>query len=295
MPGPALVTRRPPGPPPEFAEHEDEQAEAEAVAARARDLVAGGVPARRIAVLVRVNAQTGRFERALADAGVAYRVRGERRFFDRLEVRQAMGLLRAAARGPGGHAEARAGAAPSAAAEVRHVLAGLGLAREAPPGPGLARARWESLEALAQLAEDFCAGDPSATLGAVVAEFARRAAIAHPPHVDGVALASLHAAKGLEWDVVFLPGLAEGVLPIVHARTDEAVAEERRLLYVGITRARERVLLSWSLSRSPGGPRTRAPSRFLEGLRPGAGLSRRNGYGATASAFRAGRTAKAGA
>ena len=65
-------------------------------------------------------------------------------------------------------------------------------------------------------------------------------------------LASLHAAKGLEWDVVFLPGLAEGNLPIVHAQSDEAIEEERRLLYVGVTRARERVFLSWSLARVAG-------------------------------------------
>jgi DNA helicase II / ATP-dependent DNA helicase PcrA len=84
-----------------------------------------------------------------------------------------------------------------------------------------------------------------------------------------VTLASLHAAKGLEWDVVFLPGLTEGNLPIVHAGTDEAVAEERRLLYVGVTRARQQVLLSWPLARLPGGRRNRTPSRFLDGLRPG--------------------------
>ena len=92
-------------------------------------------------------------------------------------------------------------------------------------------------------------------------------------------VASLHAAKGLEWDVVFLPGLTEGNLPIVHAQTDEAVAEERRLLYVGVTRARERVYLSWALARSPGGRPSRTPSRFLDGLRPrrlaGAGPAQR--------------------
>jgi len=83
-----------------------------------------------------------------------------------------------------------------------------------------------------------------------------------------VTVASLHAAKGLEWDVVFLPGLTEGNLPIVHAQTEEALAEERRLLYVGVTRARERVYLSWALARSPGGRPSRVPSRFLDGLRP---------------------------
>ena len=157
----------------------------------------------------------------------------------------------------------------AASAEVRHILAGLGLARAAPPGRGAARDRWESLEALAQLAEDFFAAAPQASLTGFVAELSHRAAIEHAPAMEGVTLASLHAAKGLEWDVVFLPGLSDGNLPIVHAQTDEAIEEERRLLYVGVTRARQRLYLSWSLARSAGGRRSRKPSRFLDGVRAG--------------------------
>ncbi len=80
-------------------------------------------------------------------------------------------------------------------------------------------------------------------------------------------LASLHAAKGLEWDVVFLPCLTDGAVPIVYAQSAEAIEEERRLLYVGITTARQRLFLSWSLARAPGGRTTRKPSRFLDELR----------------------------
>jgi ATP-dependent DNA helicase UvrD/PcrA len=269
--GPPLVAQRPSGAPAEFTEYGDEAAEAAAVAARARQWMDSGLPPRDMAVLVRVNAQTERFERAFADAGVPCQVRGAERYFDRAEVRQATGLLRAAAKSasPAGPGAAGGPGPGDTVAEVRHVLAGLGLTREPPAGRGAARDRWESLAALAQLAEDHCAASPGASLPDVVAELARRAAAEHAPQVEGVTVASLHAAKGLEWEVVFLPGLTEGNLPIVHAGSDEAVAEERRLLYVGVTRARQQVLLSWALARLPGGRRTRTPSRFLDGLRPG--------------------------
>ena len=90
--------------------------------------------------------------------------------------------------------------------------------------------------------------------------------------MQGVTLASLHAAKGLEWDAVFLVGLADGTLPISHALShgpdSEPVEEERRLLYVGITRARVHLTLSWALARTPGGRQGRRPSRFLNGIAP---------------------------
>jgi len=272
--GPALVAQRASGPPAEFTEYDDEAAEAAAVAARARQWMDSGLPPRDMAVLVRINAQTERFERAFADAGVPCQVRGAARFFDRGEVRQATGLLRAATKSarpqPSGEpGDPAAPATDETVAEVWHILAGIGLTREPPSGRGAARDRWESLAALAQLAEDHCAASPGASLADVVGELARRATADRAPEVEGVTVASLHAAKGLEWDVVFLPGLTEGNLPIVHADSDAAVAEERRLLYVGVTRARQQVLLSWPLARLPGGRRNRTPSRFLDGLRPG--------------------------
>jgi DNA helicase II / ATP-dependent DNA helicase PcrA len=253
-----LAAQRPAGPRPRFSEYSDESAEATGVARQAAALIRDGVPAGEIAVLVRTNAQTQVFEQALADAGVPFAIRGAERFFERAEVRRAVALLRAAAR------SASAGDDPTA--QVRPVLAGLGLSPKPPAGRGTARERWDSLEALAQLAADFFAAAPQATLGDLAADLALRSATGRAPAVDGVTLASLHAAKGLEWEAVFLAGLTDGTLPIVYAQTDEAVAEERRLLYVGITRARQRLFLSWALARSPGGRRTRKPSRFLAGL-----------------------------
>src|SRR6202020_2944544 len=101
----------------------------------------------------------------------------------------------------------------------------------------------------------------------LVTELRNRADARHPPVVQGVTLASLHAAKGLEWDAGFLAGLADGTLPISHALAhgaeSEPVEEEPFRLSVGITRARMHSALSWALTRSPGGRQSRKPSRFL--------------------------------
>ncbi|PXY18266.1 ATP-dependent helicase [Prauserella flavalba] len=254
-----LVGQRPDGPPPRFAEYDDEVAEAAAVAGRIRELRDAGVPASEIAVLYRVNAQSEAYEQALSEVGIPYLVRGGERFFSRREVRQAMAALRTAAAGePDG----------DLVDLVRRVLADVGLT-EQPPSGGAAKERWDALLALVELAEELAATTGGATLGRFVAELDQRAAAQHPPTVEGVTLASLHAAKGLEWDAVFLVGLAEGTMPIQHADgNDEAIEEERRLFYVGVTRAREYLSLTWALARNPDGRRNRRRSRFLYGLIP---------------------------
>jgi len=148
---------------------------------------------------------------------------------------------------------------------ARDVLLGAGWSRQAPTSGGAARERWESLSALASLADDLHALDPQARMPALVRELEERASAQHAPTVNGVTLASFHAAKGLEWDTVFLVGCSDGLLPITMADTPEAVEEERRLLYVGVTRARERLVLSYAVARTPGARATRRPSRFLDG------------------------------
>jgi DNA helicase-2/ATP-dependent DNA helicase PcrA len=272
-----LTAALPDGPAATFDEYPDEPAEAVAVAERAAGMIAGGLPASAIAVLYRINAQSEVYEQALAEAGVPYVVRGGERFFHRAEVRAAVAALRTAAvraaaegdrapgdGGPGGGPDRDgAGLVPA----VRTVLEPVGLTAVPPPA-GALRDRWDALSALVSVAEELAAADPGAGLGALVAELDQRAEAQHAPTVEGVTLASLHAAKGLEWDAVFLVGLTDGTVPIQHADTPEAVEEERRLLYVGITRARSRLALSWALSRHAGGRRSRRRSRFLTGLAP---------------------------
>ncbi|MDD4867291.1 MAG: ATP-dependent DNA helicase UvrD2, partial [Mycobacterium sp.] len=257
-----LSGQRDPGPAPSFHEYPDEPTEAAAVAASIARLTASGTPPSEIAVLYRANAQSEVYEEALTEAGIPYQVRGGEGFFNRQEIKQAMlALRRAADRGADGPL-------PEV---VRALLEPLGLTAEQPAGTR-ARERRDTLSALAQLVDDEIAQRPELTLDGLLAELRARADARHPPLVQGVTLASLHAAKGLEWDAVFLVGLADGTLPISHALAhggeSEAVEEERRLLYVGITRARVHLALSWALARSPGGRQSRKPSRFLNGIAP---------------------------
>jgi DNA helicase II / ATP-dependent DNA helicase PcrA len=257
-----LSGQREPGPVPSFHEHPDETVEAAAVAKSIANLIESGTAPSEIAVLYRVNAQSEIYEAALTEAGIAYQVRGGEGFFNRQEIKQALlALQRAADRDADG-------LLPDV---VRVVLEPLGLTAEEPVGTR-ARERWEALTALAELVDDEVAQRPQLDFAGLMTELRTRADARHAPVVQGVSLASLHAAKGLEWDAVFLVGLADGTLPISHALShgpeSEPVEEERRLLYVGITRARVHLALSWALSRSPGGRQSRKPSRFLNGIAP---------------------------
>jgi DNA helicase-2/ATP-dependent DNA helicase PcrA len=264
-----LVGQRAAGPEPELKIFPDEPGEALAVARRCRELIASGTPASEIAVLFRTNAQSEAYELALAEAEVPYVVRGAERFFERAEIRQAMVAMRAGVRSIPGET-------PLVEAVVE-ALAATGWNRSQPPPGGAAREQWEALAALVTLAEEYAASPEMLPIGeagrvqrevslaAFNDELARRAEQQHAPTVAGVTLASLHSAKGLEWDAVFLVGLSDGTLPTTYAKTPDQLEEERRLLYVGVTRAREWLWLSYGQSRSPGG-RQRRPCRFLPQL-----------------------------
>jgi DNA helicase-2/ATP-dependent DNA helicase PcrA len=257
--GVELVAQRPSGPDVAFVTHPDDATEAQRTAESIGALIESGVPAREIAVLYRINSQSEDLEDALSRKGIGYLVRGGQRFFDREEVRKGMVLLRGAA---------VAASDADLGERVRETLMDAGWSEEPPAERGAVRERWDSLQAIVQLADDFAADaggeDPSATsLRAFVEYLAERAAAQHAPAVEGVTLTTMHAAKGLEWDAVYIVGMSEGLMPISMAETDEAISEERRLLYVAITRAREHLTLSYAMSRREGGRSNRKRTRFL--------------------------------
>jgi DNA helicase-2/ATP-dependent DNA helicase PcrA len=217
---------------------------ASAIAAR----IADGVSPEEIAVLYRAHSQSAALLQALAAAGVAATVLGGKRFFDMPEVRQAVQALRAAAVAPQQHAFLPA---------VRDVLRGLGFTDDPPEAGGALRDAWEARRAVLRLAEDAPAGT---TMRVFADDLFARAKDQHEPVLRTVTLSTLHAAKGLEWPHVYLVGCSEGLLPISYASGFEQIDEERRLAYVGVTRAARTLTMTWSRDADRAG---RRPSRFL--------------------------------
>lgn len=238
-----------------YRTYDDDHAEAEGVAASIADLIDAGMAPHSIAVLMRTNGQSQAFEEALGARGIPVAVAGGKPFFARDDVRTAISRLRAAA--------AAATDEGSVGEIVRDVLSGVGWAPEAPSGQAGSE-RWSNMNAIVGWADD----SQAQTLPAFVAELDERVAYQVEPDKAGVELATIHAAKGLEWDAVFLVGVAEGLLPISYAKTAAAREEERRLLYVAITRARDLLTVSWARSRGADGRGKRKRSRLLDGIWP---------------------------
>ncbi|TMG40986.1 MAG: ATP-dependent DNA helicase UvrD2, partial [Chloroflexi bacterium] len=246
------------GPPPELCAFDALGEETEYVVGRIRTLHGEGVALEEMAILCRTNARTTDFEEALHDAGIPFQGAS---LLDREAARQ---LLK------------RLGASDSiaVAVDVRRAAVDQGYVVDPPDKLGERElVRQQDLARLIQLAEQF---DGRGTVADFVADLRERFG---PPAGTGVHLLTLHRAKGLEWDAVFLPRVEEKELPIRQARTGAALGEERRLLYVGLTRARRWVHVTWSgkpsrfldeLGVSARAPQVRAP----EDMPPGFGVLR---------------------
>lgn len=255
-----LVSQQEPGAMPTVRSYATDQEEAADIALAIQKLLTAGIPAPEIAVLVRTNSQTLAFETALSQAGISYQVRGGEDFFKREEIRRSIVFLRRLS------LLQRIGESePLSLVEmVEQAATEQGWSKQPPVTRGVVRERWENLEALVNFANTSF----HLTLEDFLAELAERSEAKVAPTLPGVVLTTLHTAKGLEWEAVFLAGLCDGLMPIAYAETEEAQEEERRLFYVGTSRAKTYLQFSWAEKVSIDRNKTRKPSPFLVELFP---------------------------
>lgn len=232
---------------PRFEWFATEQDEARAVAGAISAAIARGVAASEIAVLYRTNAQSARVEEALAAHGIPARVHGAQRFYDRADVKRAIMLIRG---------QAKVGDDRPLFQIISDMLRAVGWTAKPPEGAA-AREHWEALNSILTLADEAPEGT---TIVQFSEELIARQKAQHEPKMEAVTLSAVHAAKGLEWTLVHVIGLSEGIFPISHAVSEHEIEEERRLAYVAVTRARDDLLLSGFESAAR---MARRPSRFI--------------------------------
>ena len=249
-----LIPTKPSGAAVDVNVYVDDEDESKAVTQQILQLISQGVQAKDIAILFRSNFQSEPLEEHLADAGIPFSIRGSARFFERQEVKNAILHLRASTNVTN---ERPLGEF------VRDIFSGIGWAGQAPTGGLSARETWQSLNTIVELADDFEAANNKAILPEFIAYLDERHEHDFDPQGNVVTLASTHAAKGLEWDTVFVVGLSDGLFPISYAQTPNQIAEERRLFFVAVSRAKNRLKLSWAKARRNSTQGQRTVSMFL--------------------------------
>jgi len=246
-----LEAIRPKGSKPEVLEFNSKEQESDWVAGRIKDLLSSGTKASQIAVLYRINSQSEQIENSLAKAGVEYQVRGGSRYFSRPEIISAVRLIRAEAANPSGG---------NLYETVSAIVRSLGWQSIAPEISGAQFEQWEALNSLLQIADEL--GD-DATIQIFANELEERQRSQHEPTKESITLSTMHAAKGLEYQAVFIIGAVEGYLPISYAKTELQIAEEQRLFYVALTRAKDSLFISWA-NKDAADERSRIRSRYLD-------------------------------
>lgn len=233
-----LTSENEPGPAPVLKAFQDPELERGWIVRSISGLISQGVAPEEIAILYRINARSEDLEEALGAAGIAFQVKGGS-FLSRPAARALLPKLQRAR-------------TPDVAKSVATLARAAGFREGDPNLSGEEATRQEDLARLIEMAEAF--EDGARTVADFAADLAAR--FAADAESTGVQLLTLHRAKGLEFDAVFMPGVEEGELPF--RRAD--ITEERRLLYVGLTRARQHLHVTWC----SGGRRT--PSRFIAEL-----------------------------
>ena len=246
-----LEAIRPRGIEPEVLEFATKEQECDWVASRIKDLLSNGIKASQIAVLYRINAQSEQVENALSKAGVEYQVRGGQRFFNRPEIMSAVRMVRAEAANPSNK---------ELYETVSAIARSLGWQSIAPDVSGAALEKWEALNSLVQIADEL---GSEATIKTFASELEERQRSQHEPTRESITLSTIHAAKGLEYKAVFIIGAIEGYLPISYAKTELQISEEQRLFYVGVTRAKDSLFITWA-NRDTAEDRPRTRSRYLD-------------------------------
>ena len=246
-----LEAIRPRGVEPEVLEFQDREKECDFVANKIKDLLSSGMKASQIAVLYRINAQSEHIENALSRAGVEYQVRGGQRYFSRPEIMSAVRMVRAEAANPTGKALYET---------VSAIARSLGWQSIAPNVSGRALEEWEALNSLVQIADELA---EEATIQTFANELEERQRSQHEPTRESITLSTIHAAKGLEYKAVFIIGAVEGYMPISYAKTELQISEEQRLFYVGVTRAKDLLFITWA-NKDGADERQRTRSRYLD-------------------------------
>ena len=246
-----LEAVRPRGIEPQVLELQDREKECDFVANKIKDLLSSGMKASQIAVLYRINAQSEHIENALSKAGVEYQVRGGQRYFSRPEIMSAVRMVRAEAANPAGKALYET---------VSAIARSLGWQSIAPNVSGRALEEWEALNSLVQIADEL---GEEATIQSFANELEERQRSQHEPTRESITLSTIHAAKGLEYKAVFIVGAVEGYMPISYAKTELQISEEQRLFYVGVTRAKDLLYITWA-QRDGADDRQRTRSRYLD-------------------------------
>ena len=229
--GSELVAINDHGSKPTITAYNDEASEIAGIVRDIKQLISEGTPAQEIAVLARTNNQLNGLEKAMNTANLPYQVRNTERFFERKEVRDFLKQVRTAS------------VIPTEGVSWLDELRTLAQ-------PFLTGGAIDGIAALLHLARELD-GDSGFTpknLRAYLREVEDRVQQNNPPTMPVTTLATLHAAKGLEWERVFLIGVSDGILPLENNSTtgDQAsIDEERRLFYVGITRAKSDLRLSY--------------------------------------------------